>query len=334
VTSRGSLGDNERTWSDAKRAGLFRGLWPGQVLLSRGLNDPSTKTFKASMRVFMGIFVVMHMVLLGLLASSAIREFGDTLPDNRPAGATQLDGVYYTTLGTGYCRDDSMQRPDCYWRALDTVAQGASPARQSQGRSPVARTASLQKKPKPLHSLRKGHAKADGMLYYHPAMVPQHASSRRSMFLSVSTNASVTQTPAPAVDESLPEWIMPQERKVFAERQIEFCGKECNSNKQCIGFSLDPEYCTVYNSQYVKAPEGWENSAEVETRSSRVRRNSFIVQGSKFELATCWSRANTKGSPQDIVGAIVCSGHILVVLFILFSTLRHTHIGIQDLKCW
>jgi len=331
IVRRADLDDDE---SDAKRAGLFEGLWPGQVLLGHGLNDPVSKRFQCSVRVFMSIFAVTHAVLLGLLCSSTIREFGDTLPRKyknwRPTNAIQLGGVYYTELGPGYCRDESMQRPDCYWVTWDKAAQGGLPTNHSH--APVE-TASLQKprrailqKPKLLNSRRNRHGK-----YYHPAMVPDDGARRQTMFLSASTNATARGTRAPAVDE-LPEWMKPQTSGEFEQGQIDFCGKACSSNKKCIGFSLDPEYCTVYNSLYVKAPSGWENSAEAETKSSELRRR-YVVQGSRFELATCWGTVNQKGEPQDVVGAIVTLLHVGGIIVILFRTLGHTHMGprLEDL---
>lgn len=312
TTSRGAVHDETIHGNSrgSRITNLFRGLWPGQILLDEGLTDEASKSFKGAIRAFMIGFVLVHMMLLALLLSSAAREFGDTYPahpehvsNNLKPGTFVVDDVHYQRLGGGYCRDDSMQRPDCYWAEWKTF----SPQIASTG-------------PPGQRAMKATALSVD------PLLSPRHAAGKRSAFLSVSTNLTFPFT------LQKPAWMTQKDR--WPKRYIEDCATHCSSSSICIGFAVDPEFCSIYNSEYIKASSGWQQTPIVhdEARSSSMRRTARIVQTNTHELSTCWSKQDMKGEPQDIMGAIVCALHAFIVAFIGIETFRR--MKNEEMKCW
>lgn len=103
-------------------AGLLKGLWPGEVLLDAHVNDEPTRSFRWAWRCFSFALVVTQIAVLILLASTAYKEYGDTQPGNVPYGGRKVGDAVFARVGTGYCRDDSMQRPEGYFRSLSPVS--------------------------------------------------------------------------------------------------------------------------------------------------------------------------------------------------------------------
>lgn len=284
---------------------LFRGLWPGPILLASRLSDDDSKSFKLSMRAFMSIFAFMHVLIIWCLAVAAFREIGDTLANQRPQpGSLHVAGAHYQNLGAGYCRDDSLQRPDCYWMEwkkglADTTTLVNSPARNTK---------------KQRHQANR--------LVAEPLFGPRKT-GKAAVFLSVLSNKSSSQSMDG--EKWLPSWI---EGQVTGENQwpegyVDTCAKHCSTSDPCVGFSVDEDFCTIYNSKHTKEPAGWSHAAEMETRTSSVRRTAHIIQTNKYELSTCWSKDKLQAEPQDMAGALVCILHVFVVLFILGSSIRY-----------
>lgn len=320
TTSRAALHEASNEGSNVPetlRTSLFRALWPGQILLDEGLTDEASKSFKRAIRSFMAGFVVVHLVLLTLLLSSAARELGDTMPyrehpnDLKP-GTLLVDQAHYQGLGEGYCRDDSMQRPECYWVEWKVF----SPQKTSTG--------------PPRHRPRKAKG-----LSVDPVQSPRHAAQKHSAFLSVSTN--FTSQIMLTGDVWTPAWMT--QKDPWPKHYIDVCARHCSSSSNCIGFSVDPEFCSIYNSEYTKAPTTWQQApiAHDTARSSSMRRTARIVQTNTHELATCWSKQDMKGEPQDIMGVIVCVSHAFIVAFIGFHTflrMKNEETICDAMKCW
>jgi len=285
------------TESNAQHSGkadLFTGLWPGGILLARGLTDSASKRFRVSMGAFMGTFAALHLVVLVLLVASAIVEFQEVRPNYRPPDALVVDGEGYISLGTGYCRDDSMQRPDCYWKEWNEVKNEPVNAKKEVSNVPVnskrieSSTAPNVQQPKSKKQVQRKKQSRDNSIAVEPVMAPHDVVSKKAVFLALSTNSTVRRTLS--TGDHLPQWLSPKPKKQWEDWQLDLCAGHCSARSGCIGFSIDTDFCTIYNSQVSNSPAGWNKGYETHTRKSSVRRTAQVVQTNKFELATCWKK--------------------------------------------
>mmetsp|Transcript_3907 Transcript_3907/g.6416 ORF Transcript_3907/g.6416 Transcript_3907/m.6416 type:complete len:425 (+) Transcript_3907:2-1276(+) len=302
IIHRSTRASRNQPLSTAPQHAVFKGLWPGQVLLARHLNDSGSKAFKKSIGAYMVTLGLVHVFILTALVCASLKEVEDarSLWHTNSRKGTLIAGGLYEELHTGYCRDDSMQRPDCYWIAFEE-----SFLLQSNESSDGASTLS--------HS-RKGKPARDHGSVLQPRISLRHAESGGSAagFLATSHHTSIQQ----AVDRFLP-WV--SQKKSFPKERIDMCAGHCNSQSLCIGFSVSEAFCTIYTSKGTEAPPGWTKGAEAQARSASVRRSANIVQTSKYRMAECWKTAKPKGEPQDIVGCIVCLLHVFMVVYILVN---------------
>lgn len=275
---------------------LFKGLWPAQVLLARHLTDSASKSFKKSMSAYMVIMGLAHFLIVSALICASLKDVEDARIlwhyERQHDGTEFVAGAYYKDLGSGYCRDDSMQRPDCYW-----IAFGAN--KSFDGIS----TSSHVWKAEPVHN-------------FAPVSQPTIGLHRRAGvgknilgFLATSGQDDIQQ----GADKILP-WAS---QKSFPKERIDMCAAHCKSQSLCIGFSVSDAFCTIYTSKSIVAPLGWTKGAEAQARSASVRRSANIVQTSKNGQAHCWKTAKTKREPQDFVGSIVNLLHVFIVVYFL-----------------
>lgn len=247
----------------------------------------------------MGIFALAHVLILTFLYIAAMREIGDTMPNQRPKPtALKVGAVSFDTLGTGYCRDDSMQRPDCYWTEWKEKSLAAS----------VKQSSHLAEKRRKLASKQDNRLVTDD-----PLMMPRGAGG--AVFLSTSSNKS----------SSSWEWFaetVTGEAK-WPKGYVDACSKVCSKNSVCIGFAVDDDFCTIYNSVFTEAPAGWTKGSEHETRAASIRRVAHVIQTNKYDASSCWSKDNLQAEPQDMAGGVVYILHIFVVIFILGSSFRY-----------
>jgi len=68
--------------------------------------------------VFCTIFVVVQFSLLTIFGLRAYREATEAMPEHMPEGIYRVGDTGFELMGPGYCRDDSMQRPDGYYKPL------------------------------------------------------------------------------------------------------------------------------------------------------------------------------------------------------------------------
>jgi len=102
--------------------GLYKGLWPGRILLNPYLKDEESRKFKNAYTLFIAVFIVVQCVLLVALGVSAVQEATDALPGGIPHDAFYAGGEAFEQLGySGYCRDEGQHRPPGYFTAIDKM---------------------------------------------------------------------------------------------------------------------------------------------------------------------------------------------------------------------
>jgi len=103
--------------------GLWKALWPGQILLNPYLKDEDSKNFSRAFKLFVTVFIVVQFVLLFAFAVSAVQEARDAVPGGIPHDAFYAGGEAFEQLGyNGYCRDEGQHRPPGYFIAQDKLA--------------------------------------------------------------------------------------------------------------------------------------------------------------------------------------------------------------------
>eukprot|EP00746_Dinoflagellata_sp_MGD_P154244 gnl/MRDRNA2_/MRDRNA2_84719_c0_seq2.p1 gnl/MRDRNA2_/MRDRNA2_84719_c0~~gnl/MRDRNA2_/MRDRNA2_84719_c0_seq2.p1 ORF type:complete len:667 (+),score=86.39 gnl/MRDRNA2_/MRDRNA2_84719_c0_seq2:102-2102(+) len=102
--------------------GLYKGLWPGRILLNPYLKDGESKRFQRAFMTFVAVFIVLQLCLLAALVLSAIQEANDAVPGGIPHDAFYAGGEAFGQLGhAGYCRDEGQHRPPGYFIAKDKL---------------------------------------------------------------------------------------------------------------------------------------------------------------------------------------------------------------------
>jgi len=298
--------------------GLFAGLWPGSILLDPCLNDAGSHRFFWAWRGFSSGFVVLQILIFGLLFSSSWKEWSDSRPQSKPSGALDIGHHYYTVLGTGYCRGDSMQRPYGYFAKyvesnqlpghkavedLDLLGLPPFADKNFGGARRSKADASDEHRSWPPMLRRKNAA--------HPVIISKagFAASKESTQMSRGYSAGDIQcgdTSCTAMQKA--------------------CGQECSLHETCVGFATDPDMCSVYFSRDPKnTPDGW--MAYTEISPVTWRRGEAgprgIVQTNNYESATCFVRRDENGEPEDLVACIVYAFFALLIIWILGQAIRH-----------
>mmetsp|Transcript_82445 Transcript_82445/g.146128 ORF Transcript_82445/g.146128 Transcript_82445/m.146128 type:complete len:559 (-) Transcript_82445:132-1808(-) len=296
------------------------GLWPAPVLLAKNLTDNNSRAYKLSMRVFMIIFVVVHMILLGILAGSTLREILDIIPGQRPLGSylpvmglvmEEVDGSLYQSLGSGYCRDEGSSRPDCDWFAWKDLNNESEIVSEISA-SAVAGERALNHS---LISLRFNISRTT---------LRESETFRDRDLLNIfsALSASFEQRLAGACSGWLTGWYTAARKGARPTGNVsamtEQCGKYCDYSA-CIGFSVDDDYCTIYNARPQEEPPGWTKCAA----TSNITSLSQIVQTNSFETALCLKKLTLKGESEDIVSAAVSALHVCLVGFFMVWTFQH-----------
>lgn len=317
---------------------IFKGMWPGHILLFENLQDRPSRQFKKTMKVYVMIFIVAHVVLINTLLGATLREVRDAIGDNHPpVNSKRVGDSWYELLGTGYCRNEYYQRPHHYWKKWESfgIMKDEIEAEHTQSLTNVRKR-------------KKSMVAADPIL--HPSDI-----ARKSVFLSVSRNATSERDKSRSFstgamhttkDETLkwyhrmnPRNWVPQELQPLTPTPIRpalernACGEECNSIKDCIGFALDPEYCTLYTSSTSsEVPSSWTHSPT--TERTTVGFSSHIALTSNYEEAECWTHYTGQGEPADIAHAAVCLVHVVLIVTTMTKCLYYLGLAPADWKRW
>jgi len=106
--------------------GLYKGLWPGRILLSPYLKDAESIKFRKTFMVFGVAFIVVQVCIVAALVVSAIQEALDAVPGGMPLNAFYVNGEAFDRLGyNGYCRDEGQHRPPGYFIAINKLEGSA-----------------------------------------------------------------------------------------------------------------------------------------------------------------------------------------------------------------
>lgn len=324
--SKGTLYEQQEQQSSLK------GLWPGLILLSRHLTDDDSKGFRRSMQVFMLIFVVVHVLLLAVLCAATARDILDATPGQRPLGAyfpgplgTKIEEVnssLYQELGTGYCRDEGMLRPDCYWKIWKDMDVQSAPNMTIS----TASESDLASASHSLLSVRFNLSRTTVDEVENSALdlqtlsrdVSHHASPALALVSSWAT--SFQHSLAGVCSGWLTRRALPSPQIINRTTKMKDCGQYCSISKDCIGFSSGADYCTIYNHQHIQEPAGWTKCGIAATTNMG---KSQIVQTNQYETAECWKRLSLEGETEDIASAIVGALHICLIAFFMVWTLRY-----------
>merc|ERR1712216_601131 len=120
----GSNFQDEPDHGDIKHGihGLYKGLWPGRILLNPHLKDKESRKFQHAFMTLVVVFIVLQLCLLGALIMSAVQEAHDAVPGGMPHDAFYAGDAAFEQLGhTGYCRDEGQHRPPGYFIAIDKL---------------------------------------------------------------------------------------------------------------------------------------------------------------------------------------------------------------------
>jgi hypothetical protein len=338
-------------------ASLFRGLWPARLLLADHLDDDGSVAFRRSVRAFLWTFAAVHVFIVVLLISATFRELGDVLPGHTEwaakvpghdkFGTEVYAGRPYLNLGSGYCRDDSMQRPDCYWREWTDMKDVKPLGQNNYSFTNSSRPSSRMKrnvrtdgsaqqdwwiKTETDHASteRKKEIERRPKLFPPPSFLAQHSqhrAGRQWKNVGPTTEDEVEIGQLEDMIRKIPAWF-DRDMKPWEEHRINACAKYCVST--CIGFAIDADFCTIYNKKPVEAPNGWTKGSEGADRDNSVRRTAYVVQTNSHESAACFSKVDLKGRPQDMVGVLVCLLHVGVILLIIqnaFKYMRHSEMN-------
>jgi hypothetical protein len=117
--------EDEPDHGDVKHGihGLYKGLWPGRILLNPFLKDDDSRKFRQAFMTFVFVFIVLQLCLLVALALSAVQEANDAVPGGVPHDAFHAGGEAFEQLGhAGYCRDEGQHRPPGYFISIEKLA--------------------------------------------------------------------------------------------------------------------------------------------------------------------------------------------------------------------
>lgn len=271
---------------EKKRRGmshLFKGLWPGEVLLDQRLTDEESAAFRRAFQLFRIGFFGVQLVVLYLIVGNAYQETLDVVYTAVPSWEQVIvfGEQQYQMVGAGYCRDESMQRPDGYFRSHETMDIIETPALSMIGHA----------------------ARLQG-----PVSLISHESRLR----------------ARSQRALLPDWMNPATSASESQRE-EYklaCAAHCSGDVDCIGFTEDVFFCTIYDRKSVGAPAGWTGFSEKQDRTASVRRLATVAQGNGSPGAKCWRKLSKEGQPQDIAGLIVYLGHFALIVWIIYKSYR------------
>jgi len=306
----------------------LEGLWPGPVLLAKHLTDVDSKAFKKYMRVFRLIFLLVHVLLLIILAGSTLREVLDVVPGQRPfmtylptplGEFADVNGSLYQSLGEGYCRDEGLLRPSCYWKAWGDMDE---PAEHVSTMYLVATTSFNRS----FIFVRSDLSRTRVLEYERPTddvkMLPRNASghapgSSTGFGRTFAGNMSAWLADRPvAFANGDPPTASPGTSRKDQPATRWQCGKHCSSSA-CIGFSVGEDYCTMYTARPARAPLGWTECANPASAKSYYDHISQITQANSYEFATCWRKLTLKGEPEDVLGALVILLHMCLIGFFM-----------------
>lgn len=134
--------------------GLYKGLWPGRILLNPYLKDEPSKKFKKAFMVFAALFIVIQSALIIALTTSAVHEAMDAVPGGVPhdafyAGECTSEGCSgeqaFERLGfSGYCRDEGQHRPPGYFISIEKLESQPLRKKTALLRRSVFRTLHIQ----------------------------------------------------------------------------------------------------------------------------------------------------------------------------------------------
>jgi len=101
---------------------LFKGLWPGHILLNPHLKDQESKTFRNAFLTLVAIFIVFQLSILIALVMSAVVKANDAQSGGFPHDAFSVGGRAFEQLGqSGYCRAEGQHRPPGYFTRIDQL---------------------------------------------------------------------------------------------------------------------------------------------------------------------------------------------------------------------
>lgn len=306
-----SLAENATRWRravthDLSAGTVFKGLWPGRILLDGNLSDEASKEFRRVGKTFMILFMIVQVITLMVLGYNGLKEAMDTMPESVTRAQRlaihellELEGAYYEVFGDGYCRDEGMNRPDGYWKELDDM----TPA-----------TALLHLRSRPVWH---GHLRSDANDGI--AVTPAFASAPA---------ASLAMLAAVNAEQAL---LLPDPR-ITSSRALP-CAAHCSRHKFCIGYAIDEDMCSVYLRKPRPAPPGWRSFTETPT----TRQEAELPTGALFDIsqgngapgAICLVKADLGGRPQDIIGCVVHLLHAFLVLAVLVLAASRTARGVS-----
>jgi hypothetical protein len=106
--------------------GMYKGLWPGRILLCPYLKDEESRTFKKVFMIFVAGFIVIQCAVLVAITMSAVQEGIDAVPGGVSHDAFHVGGEAFERMGfNGYCRDEGHHRPPGYFIAIDKLEGSA-----------------------------------------------------------------------------------------------------------------------------------------------------------------------------------------------------------------
>lgn len=98
--------------------GFWQGFWPGRIVLDPALRDEGSRAFRKAWWCYCIIFLLAQLSILTVFSIRAVREVWETMPEDFPPNTLRVGTEGFNLMGNGYCRDDSMQRPDGYYKPL------------------------------------------------------------------------------------------------------------------------------------------------------------------------------------------------------------------------
>jgi hypothetical protein len=105
------------------------------------------------------------------------------------------------------------------------------------------------------------------------------------------------------------------------------CALHCAGNGVCIGFAMDLDLCNIYLEESSPTPDGWDSfrSREEWSSSDNSRHTKWaIVTTDQSVGAGCFVKLSQEAEPENFVACFVYAVHILVILWLVFTSQYRT----------